>query len=96
MAKSKAKTVSLDALGAKWKKDPEFMAAYDESAPEFALAHAVIRAREQAGMTQIELAKKMNTTQAMISRIEGGNMPSTRTLQRLAEATGTNLRISFE
>lgn len=39
----------------------------------------------------------MGTTQAVVARIESGRtMPSTRTLERFARATGTRLRISFE
>jgi len=39
----------------------------------------------------------MHTTQAVIARLESGRMkPSTRTLERLAAATGMRLRISFE
>jgi len=38
----------------------------------------------------------MNTTQAVIARMEGGSLPSMRTLERLAAATGTHLKVSFE
>jgi transcriptional regulator with XRE-family HTH domain len=39
----------------------------------------------------------MHTTQAVIARLESSRVkPSTRTLERLAEATGTKLRISFD
>jgi transcriptional regulator with XRE-family HTH domain len=39
----------------------------------------------------------MDTTQAVIARLESGRVkPSTRTLERLAKATGTRLRITFE
>jgi ribosome-binding protein aMBF1 (putative translation factor) len=82
---------------AEWRKDPAFMEAYDALEEEFALAEALIRARAQASMTQEDVAKAMGTTQAAIARLEGGrSMPSTRTLQRFAEATGTKLRIRFE
>ena len=38
----------------------------------------------------------MGTSQAAVARIESGRyLPSGRTLQRFAEATGTTLRISF-
>lgn len=48
-------------------------------------------------MTQEAVAKAMGTTQAAIARLESGrSMPSTRTLQRFADATGTKLRIHFE
>jgi transcriptional regulator with XRE-family HTH domain len=38
----------------------------------------------------------MGTKQEVVARWEGGKvLPSTRTLTRLAKATGTTLRISF-
>ena len=39
----------------------------------------------------------MNTTQSVIARLEGGRTcPSTTTLMKFAQATGTRLKISFE
>jgi transcriptional regulator with XRE-family HTH domain len=39
----------------------------------------------------------MRTKQAVIARLESGRVkPSTRTLERIAKATGHRLRISFE
>ena len=59
------------------------------------LAAEMIRARASAGLTQEQLAQRMNTTQAVIARLESGRVkPSTRTLERLAHATGMKLRIS--
>jgi len=44
-----------------------------------------------------QLAEKMNTSQAAIARLGSGRgMPSTRTLEKFAEATGTRCKISFE
>ena len=80
-----------------WLRDPEIAAAYNALEEEFALAEALIRARAGASMTQEDVAKAMGTTQAVVARLESGrSMPSTRTLQRFAEATGTKLRIRFE
>ncbi len=80
-----------------WRKDPEFVAAYDALEDEFAVASALIRARAHAGMTQQQVAEAMGTTQAAIARLESGRtMPSTRTLERFAKATHTRLRIGFE
>jgi DNA-binding XRE family transcriptional regulator len=80
-----------------WLKNPKIAEAYNALEEEFALAEALIRARAEASMTQEEVAKAMGTTQAAIARLESGrSMPSTRTLQRFAEATGTKLRIHFE
>jgi ribosome-binding protein aMBF1 (putative translation factor) len=82
---------------AEWRKDPEYVKAYDALADEFALAAVMIEARAHAGITQEQLAQRMHTTQAVIARLESGRVkPSTRTLERLAAATGMKLRISFE
>lgn len=84
-------------LHKKWMKDKEYRKAHAELAPEFALARAVINARVTAGLTQEQLAQRMDTTQSVIARLEGGKTrPSTQTLERLATATGTLLKISFE
>jgi transcriptional regulator with XRE-family HTH domain len=51
----------------------------------------------RAGLTQERLARRMQTTQSAIARLEIGRVrPSTQTLERLAAATGTRLKISFE
>ena len=76
--------------------DAEYAREYTALAEEFSLAREVIRARRLANLTQQELADKMNTTQAVIARMEGGSLPSMRTLERLAAATGTHLKVSFE
>ena len=82
---------------AEWRKDPEYVAEYDALEEEFSLANALIKARANAEMTQQDVAKAMGTTQAVVARLESGrSMPSTRTLKRYAEATGTKLRIRFE
>jgi transcriptional regulator with XRE-family HTH domain len=80
-----------------WMKEPEYRKAYDALEGEFALAAALIKARADADMTQEQVAEAMGTTQAVIARLESGRiMPSTRTLERFARATGMRLRISFE
>ena len=64
---------------------------------EFTLAAALIKARARAGLTQEELAHRMKTTQSVVARLEGGQtMPTTRTLEKIAKATGSRLKISFE
>jgi transcriptional regulator with XRE-family HTH domain len=81
----------------KWMKEPKYRKAYEALEPEFVLASAVVDARNRAGLTQEELAKKMGTTQPVVARLESGRVrPSMRTLERLAQATGSRLLISFE
>ena len=84
-------------LKEQWLKDPEFQAAYESMADEFALASAVIEARAVAGLTQEELADRMDAKQSLVARIEsGGHNTTVKTLLRVAEATGTHLKITFE
>lgn len=45
-------------------QDPEFKKAWDELDPEFELLESLIKAREKAGITQEELAKRIGTKQA--------------------------------
>lgn len=84
-------------LHVEWMKDPDYRREYDALEEEFAIAHAMIEARARAGLTQEQLAERMDTSQSAIARLESGRTrPSTRTLERFAKATGTRLRFSFE
>src|SRR5215210_3321626 len=54
-------------------------------------------ARDRAGMTQRQLAKKARTAQSVVARIElGETSPSWDTLMRLLRASGHTVRISIE
>jgi ribosome-binding protein aMBF1 (putative translation factor) len=87
----------LKELHEEWLKEPAYREAYDELEEEFALAAAIIEARARAGLTQEQVAQLMHTTQSNIARLEAGRTtPSTRTLERFAEAVGARLKISFE
>jgi len=60
------------------------------------LGAAILAARTAAGLSQAELATKLKTAQGNIARLEnGGSIPSTNTLQRIAKATGHKLVITF-
>jgi transcriptional regulator with XRE-family HTH domain len=78
-------------------KEARYRKAYNALQEEFALASAIIDARNGAGLTQEELARRMGTTQPVVARLESGRgHPSMRTLERLAQATGSRLLIRFE
>mgnify|MGYP003384793114 FL=1 len=80
-----------------WSQDAGYRTAYDALDDEFRLARVLIDTRSRAGLSQAELAVRMKTSQSYIARIEGGRVrPSTAVLERLAKATGTTLRITFE
>ena len=83
-------------LHKKWMRNDNYREEYDALEDEFALAAALIEARSRAGLTQEELAEKMETSQSAIARMESGRtIPSGTTLKRFARATGTKLRITF-
>ena len=78
-------------------KDPAFRKAWEESELEYQIAQAVIAKRLTKKMTQKDLAKKTHTTQTVISRIENmsGN-PTIELLQRITQALGLHVKVSFE
>jgi ribosome-binding protein aMBF1 (putative translation factor) len=81
----------------KWMTEPEYRNAYEALEEEFFLASVMMDVRNRAGLTQEELARKMGTTRIVVARLESGRWhPSMRTLERLAEATGSRLAIRFE
>ncbi|MGH6916172.1 MAG: helix-turn-helix domain-containing protein [Geminicoccaceae bacterium] len=89
--------IPVEEVFVEWRKDPEYVAAYDALEEEFELAAALIEARSRAGLTQEQVAQRMGTTQAVVARLESGRgKPSTRTLERFAKATNSRLRIFFE
>jgi ribosome-binding protein aMBF1 (putative translation factor) len=91
------KRTTVDDLHKKWMKNPMYRREYEALAEEFSLSAAMIEARARAGLTQEQVAQRMKTTQAVVARLEGGgSMPSTRTLEKFARATGTRLKIIFE
>ena len=78
-------------------KNPKLKKLYEESQPEYEIARAIIRARIVQKITQEELAKKMNTTQSVISRVEQAKTsPSLSFLKRLAAALNTTLQVQFK
>jgi len=87
----------VDDLHKRWMKDRQYKREYEALREEFSLTAAMIEARSRAGLTQDQVAKRMKTTQAVVARLEGGgSKPSTRTLEKYANATGSRLKITFE
>lgn len=77
--------------------DPEVKRYYDELESEYALISSVIEKRLAKKLSQQDLARKVGTKQSAISRLESGNAnPSMKFLQKVAEALGARLSISFQ
>ena len=77
-------------------QDPEFKKEYESLQPEMEITRAILNARIQAGLTQMQFSEKSGISQADISRLERGTRnPSLSLLKRLAEAMDATLRIEF-
>ena len=78
-------------------KNPKFRRALRETELEYEIARALIEARVNKGLTQSELARRLETKQSVISRVENARtVPSLSFLKRLASVLDTNLKVSFE
>jgi DNA-binding XRE family transcriptional regulator len=87
-------TIQFEKLKARLLANPRVKAEYDALAPEFEIAAELLKARLRAGLSQVELAARMGTSQSTIARLENGHtLPSTKTLLRYAEATGSKFHV---
>jgi ribosome-binding protein aMBF1 (putative translation factor) len=82
----------------RWKKDPAFAAAYADLEIEFALLRQLLLARQQAGLSQAEVAKKMGTKAPAVTRLETSlsesrHSPTIATLKKYATAVGCKLEV---
>ena len=77
-------------------KDRQTHQAYKKRGPEFELIQLIIERRLKQGLTQAALAKKLNTKQSAISRLECGDYnPSLAFLNRLPKALDAKLYIAL-
>jgi transcriptional regulator with XRE-family HTH domain len=79
-------------------KDPEFQKAWRQLDEEFEVLESVIKAREEAGLTQEQLARKIGTKQPALSRLERGGFKraTVETLRKIAEALDVRLVVRLE
>jgi HTH-type transcriptional regulator/antitoxin HipB len=76
------------------KKDKKFAEGYDEGYEQFKVGVMLRQAREAAGLTQEELARRINTKKTAISRIENhAEDIKLSTLEKVAEALGKRLEV---
>jgi ribosome-binding protein aMBF1 (putative translation factor) len=73
----------------------DFPKVSDEFDVEYEVARQMLQARTRAGLTQADLARRMHTTQSVVSRIESGVNVSLATLARFAEACGSRLQVQM-
>ena len=77
-------------------KDATFAEGYESGYSDLKLGVMLRQARESAGFTQEELAKKLKTKKSAISRIENhAEDIRLSTLEKVAEALGKTLKLSM-
>jgi len=76
------------------KSDTEFSQNYEAGYADFKIGVILRQARESAGLTQEEMARRLQTKKSSISRIENhADDVRLSTLRRYADAVGANLQI---
>ncbi len=73
---------------------------YEALKPEFNLLREMLKARNDAGLSQAEVAERMGTKPPAVTRLEssltsGRHSPSISTLKKYAEAVGCHLVIKL-
>jgi len=78
------------------KRDKKFAEGFDEGYEQFKVGVMLRQAREAAGLTQEELARRLKTKKTAISRIENhAEDIKLSTLERVAAALGKRLQVSI-
>lgn len=83
-------------VDARKKRDRKFAEGYDHGYERFQVGVMLREAREQAGFTQDQLARRLHTHKTAISRIENhAEDIKLSTLDRVAAALGKRLEIKI-
>lgn len=79
-------------------KDKAFAKRFRQAGEAWEVALQIASLREQAGLSQLELAKRAGTTQQQISRLESPSYErhSLSMLRRVAEVLNANVRVFLE
>lgn len=77
-------------------KDAAFNEAFEKESERLDIAIAIMKLREEEGLTQQQLAEKVGKPQSTIARIENGTLnPSYKLLNDIAHGIGRKLEITF-
>ena len=79
-------------------KDSEFAQRFQKAGEAWDVALQIAALRNEAGMTQTELAKKVGTTQQQISRLESPSYEghSLSMLRRVADVLGARVYVKIQ
>jgi|SRR5579859_8168809 len=79
-------------------RDPAFARRFARAGEAWDVALQIAALRQQAGLSQKELARKLKTSQQQVSRLESPSYEghSLSMLRRVAEALGATVRVAIE
>lgn len=99
MTTKKTVTDGVEILHRRYFEDkPEMLALLEEERANADIAQSIYDLRQEAGLTQQELAELIGTKQAVIARLEDADYEghSLSMLRRIAAALNRKVRIEFE
>jgi DNA-binding XRE family transcriptional regulator len=78
--------------------NPKFRKGFEEESQKLAIGEQLSRLRQEAGLTQAQVAKRIGTTASAISRYENAEYDryELRTLQKIVNACGGRLKLTME
>ncbi|KFK45906.1 helix-turn-helix domain-containing protein [Lacticaseibacillus rhamnosus] len=88
-------STDMDAFFAEMMQDFSYRKLAESEKAKLASAYAVLEARQNAGLSQQELANKSGVPKTTIARIERGSNTSIETLTKIANALGKQVRVSI-
>lgn len=79
------------------KREPGYEAAFEEAMERHDIARRLAKLRAVSGLSQLQLAKKLHTSQAAISRLESADYEghTISTLKKYLHAVGATMTITF-
>src|SRR5258707_8633448 len=92
------KITNFDQYLEKQLRDPAFVERFDKAGEAWDIALQIAALRQEAGLSQKELAHRLKTSQQQISRLEspGYEGHSLSMLRRVAKVLNAHVRVIFE
>ena len=92
------KSTNFDKYLSEQIKDTEFAARFEQAGEAWDISLQLTALREKAGLSQKEVARRLNTSQQHISRLESPSYEghSLSNLRRLAAALNARVKLTFE
>ncbi len=87
---------SFEQYLARQMRNKTFKGAYEKESQRLRIAYQMAKLRKQKKLSQKELARRLDTTQSVVARMEAGQQNfTTDTLQKIALAFRRNLKVEF-